>query len=333
MKALIYTAYGPPETLRLEDVPVPEPEAGEVLVCIVAASINSWDWDLMVGSPLGRIGSPFKPPRKVLGADIAGTVVSVGTGVERLKPGDAVFGDLSEGNWGGFAEYVAAKADALALKPDTLGFAEAAALPQAGLLALKGLQRRALKAGDRVLLNGAGGGVGTFAIQIAKAAGAHVTAVDCAEKRETLLALGADRFIDYREDDFTAEGERYDLVLDVVARRSVFAFSRVLTPGGHLVVIGGSIGTLLQVAALGSMVGRKHGQRLELLMHKPAVADLDDLAARCVKGELKPVIDSTWPLAEGAAALRRLGDGLAIGKVVITMPTPEATGTPSRQSS
>lgn len=320
MKALVYTAYGPPETLRLEDMPVPGPAAGEVLVRVAAASINSWDWDLMVGSPLGRIGSPFKPPRKVLGADIAGTVVAIGSGVERLKTGDAVFGDLSQGNWGGFAEYVAAKADALAVKPDMLGFAQAAALPQAGLLALKGLQKRALKAGDRVLLNGAGGGVGTFAVQIAKAAGAHVTAVDRAEKRGTLLALGADRFIDFRTNDFAAEDEGYDLVLDVVARRSVFAFSRALKPGGHLVVIGGSIGTLLQVAALGSIVGRKHGQRLEILVHKPAIADLDDLATRCVKGELKPVIDSTWPLTEGAAALRRLGDGLAVGKIVITMP-------------
>lgn len=320
MKALIYTAYGPPETLRLKDIPVPEPAAGEVLVRVAATSINSWDWDLMVGSPFGRIDSPFKPPRRVLGADIAGTVVAVGSGVERLKPGDAVFGDLSEGNWGGFAECVAANADALAIKPDTLGFAEAAALPQAGLLALKGMQKRALKASERVLLNGAGGGVGTFAVQLARAAGAHVTAVDRAEKREALLALGVDRFIDYREIDFTADGESYDLVLDVVARRSVFAFSRALQPGGNLVVIGGSIGTLLQVAALGALAGRKQGQRLEILMHKPTIAGLDDLADRCVRGELKPLIDSTWPLAEGAAALRRLGDGLAVGKVVITMP-------------
>jgi len=317
VRALTYSAYGPPETLRLEDVPVPEPAAGEVLVRVAASSVNSWDWDLMVGTMLGRIGGLFKPPHRILGADIAGTVVAVGEGVERLKVGDAVFGDISEGDWGGFAEYVAARADALAIKPEALGFTQAAAMPQAGLLALKGLQKRDLKPGERVLINGGGGGVGTFAVQLAKHAGAHVTAVDRADKREALLALGADRFIDYRATDFTAGTERYDLILDVIATRSPAAFARALNPGGNLVVIGGRIGALLQVAVFGGAVGRRNGRNLGILVHKPRIADLDDLAARCMRGELKPVIDSTWPLAEGAKALRRVGEGHVIGKVVI----------------
>ena len=318
MRALTYTSYGPPETLRLEDVPVPEPAAGEVLVRVAASSVNSWDWDLMVGTMLGRVGGLFRPPHRILGADIAGTVVAVGEGVERLEVGDAVFGDISAGDWGGFAEYVAAKADALAVKPEALGFTEAAALPQAGLLALNGLHKRNLMPGERVLINGAGGGVGTFAVQLARHAGAHVTAVDRADKREALLALGADRFIDYRTTDFTAGNERYDLVLDVIATRSPAAFARVLSPGGHLVVIGGRAGALLQVATFGGFVGRRNNQNLGILVHKPTIAGLDDLAARCLRGELRPIIDSTWPLAEGAKALRRLGEGHHVGKVIIT---------------
>jgi NADPH:quinone reductase-like Zn-dependent oxidoreductase len=319
MRALVYERYGPPDGLRLAQVPRPEPGPGEVLVRVRAASVNSWDWDLLTGTPMGRIGSPFRPPHKILGADIAGTVESVGQGVTRFKVGDAVFGDLSGGKWGGFADYVAADAAALAPIPGGLDFVNAAALPQAGALALQGLRRRpALGAGDSVLLNGAGGGVGTIAIQIAKGLGATVTAVDRGEKRESLLALGADAFIDYRETDFTAQSDRYDLIVDVVARHSPRTFSRCLRDGGNLVVIGGTFASILGAAALGSLVGRKRGQRLEILIHRPATADFTDLAERCLAGSLMPVIDSVYPLEDGAEALRRLGSGLAVGKVMIT---------------
>lgn len=321
MRALVYDSYGPPETLRLEDVPQPRPATGEVLVRVHAASLNSWDWDLMVGSPMGRIGSPFRPPRKILGADIAGTVEAVGDGVIGFAPGDAVFGDLSEGNWGGLAELLCARTSALALVPAGLGLVDAAALPQAGALALQALRRRPeLGAADRVLINGAGGGVGTFAVQMVKALGAHVTAVDRAEKGEALLALGADAFIDYRQTDFATGEARYDLIVDVVANRSVRAFARVLGDGGNLVVIGGTIGTLLQVAAFGALVGRQRRQRLELLIYRASVKDNAELAQRCLSGSLRPIIDAVYPLEQGAAALRRLGDGRAIGKVMVTPP-------------
>jgi NADPH:quinone reductase-like Zn-dependent oxidoreductase len=321
MRALVYDRYGPPETLRLEDVPQPRPAPGEVLVRVHAAALNSWDWDLMVGSTMGRIGSPFRPPRKILGADIAGTVEAIGDGVTGFAPGDAVFGDLSEGNWGGLAELLCARISALAPVPAGLGWVEAAALPQAGALALQALRRRPqLGAADRVLINGAGGGVGTFAVQMVKALGAHVTAVDRAEKREALLALGADAFIDYRQIDFATGEARYDLIIDVVANRSVRAFARVLSDGGNLVVIGGTVGTLLQVAAFGALVGRKRRQRLELLIYRPSPKDNAELAQRCLSGSLRPIIDAVYPLEQGAGALRRLGDGKHLGKVVV-VPT------------
>jgi NADPH:quinone reductase-like Zn-dependent oxidoreductase len=304
--------------LRLVDVPRPTPGAGEVLVRVHAASVNSWDWDLLTGTPLGRLGSPFRPQHKVLGADVAGVVEAVGEGVAALKAGDPVFGDLSEGKWGGFAEFAVAKPDELATIPDGLGFIDAAAIPQAGALALQGLRQRVgLGPNDSLLVNGAGGGVGTFAVQMAKALGARVTAVDRGEKREALLALGADRFIDYREADYTGERIGYDLILDMVARHSAQRFSRTLNDGGELVVIGGRIGSLLQVAALGPFTGKAKRQKLGLLMYRPSAADNLELAQRCVAGTLKPIIDEVCPLERGAEALARLGSGLAIGKVVI----------------
>lgn len=236
-----------------------------------------------------------------------------------LAPGDAVFGDLSEGKWGGLAELVCAKASALARVPEGLGWVDAAALPQAGCLALQALRKRPqLGPGDKVLINGAGGGVGTFAVQMVKALGAEVTAVDRAEKQDALLALGADVFIDYRQTDFAAETERYDLIIDVVANRSVGAFARVLRDGGNLVVIGGRVASLLQVAAFGALVGRGDGKRLQLLIYRASAEDSAQLASRCLAGTLRPIIDGVYPLEQGTAAMRRLGDGLAIGKVVVT---------------
>ncbi|KKB83670.1 hypothetical protein VW29_13245 [Devosia limi DSM 17137] len=319
MRALVHDKYSPPETLRLEQVPQPRPAPGEVLVRVHATALNSWDWDLMVGTAMGRITGPLRPPHKILGADIAGTVVAVGEGVTAFSPGDAVFGDLSEGKWGGLAEMVCAKASALAPIPAGLGWVEAAALPQAGCLALQALRKRPqLGPGDKVLINGAGGGVGTFAVQMVKALGAEVIAVDRAEKRDALLSLGADAFIDYRQTDFAAGSARYDLILDMVANHSAGAFARVLRDGGNLVVIGGRVASLLQVAVFGALVGRKGGKRLQLLVYRASAADSAELAARCLAGELRPIIDGVCPLEQGAVAMRRLGDGLVIGKVVVT---------------
>lgn len=318
MRALVYDRFGPPnEVLRLEDIPRPTPAPGEVLVRVHAASLNSWDWDLLAGTPMGRITAPFKPPHKILGADIAGVVEAVGEGVIAFQPGDAVFGDLSDGNWGGLAEFVAAKAAALSPIPAGLGFVDAAAIPQAGALALQGLRKRALGPESSVLINGAGGGVGTFAVQLAKSLGARVTAVDRGEKRDAVLALGADRYIDYRDTDFAAEAERYDLILDVVANRGVRRFADRLNDGGHLVLIGGTIPALLKVAVFGGLVGRKRHQSLGVLVYRVSPSDNLDLATRCLAGTVRPIIDSIYPLERGADALARLGSGLAVGKVMV----------------
>lgn len=320
MRALVFDRYGPPhDVMRLEDIPQPTPAADEVLVRVHAASLNSWDWDMLFGTPMGRLMSPFKPARRILGADISGMVEAIGAGVTEFRPGDAVFGDLSESNWGGLADYTTAKASALALIPAGINFIDAAALPQAGALALQGLRKRpSLGPADSILINGAGGGVGTFAVQMAKSLGARVTAVDKGEKRDTLLALGADRFIDYRDTDFAAEVERYDLILDVVASRGVGRFSNCLTDGGTLVVIGGTIPALLSVAILGGLVGRKRGQQLGgLLIYRASATDNLELAQRCLAGTLRPVIDGVYPLERGAEALARIGSGLAIGKVMV----------------
>lgn len=319
MRALVYERYGPPhEVLRLADGPQPKSAAGEVLVRVRAASVNSWDWDLLTGTPLGRLSAPFRPRRKVLGADVAGIVDAVGEGVTAFAPGDRVFGDLSEGSWGGFAEFAVARVGELARIPDGLSFVDAAAIPQAGALALQGLRQRAgMGAGDAILINGAGGGVGTFAVQLAKSVGAQVTAVDRGEKREALLSLGVDRFVDYREVDFAAEGIRYDLILDMVAQHSVGRFAATLNEGGNLVVIGGRIPSLFQAGVFGGMAGKARGQKLGLLIYRPSTADNLELAQRCRAGTLKAVIDGVYSLERGADALARLGSGLAVGKVVI----------------
>ena len=313
MRALVLDSYGPPETvLRLADIPQPQPKPGEVLVRVAAAALNSWDWDLLAGTSMGRIMGPFKPPFKILGADIAGTVEGVGQGVTAFKPGDAVFGDLSAGKWGGLADYVCAPATALALIPTGLSFTDAAAIPQAGGLAIQALRKfDKLGPAHTVLINGAGGGVGTFAIQLAQARGATVIAVDRAEKRDALLALGADGFIDYRSEDYTAAPARYDLIIDMVVNRPASHYARCLKPNGRLSVIGGTYAGLIGVALAGLVTREKS---LGVVVYKPARADSLDLAAKT-----SPVIDSIFPLEEGAKAFRRLGDGHHLGKIIVSV--------------
>ncbi|MBD8064625.1 NAD(P)-dependent alcohol dehydrogenase [Devosia sp. PTR5] len=313
MRALVIERYGPPEdVLRLEQVPRPQPKQDEVLVRVHATALNSWDWDSVTGTPMGRITGPFKPPFKILGADVAGTVETVGPGVTSLKRGDRVFGDLSGGKWGGFADYVCAPASVLALIPPSLSFVDSAAVPQAGSLVLQALRKfPQLGAGHIVVFNGAGGGVGTFGIQLAKATGATIIAVDRAEKREALLALGADGFIDYQSEDFTATAERYDLIIDVVANRPASHYRRCLRRGGRLVVIGGTISSLLRILVASPF---SRGKTLSILPYRISPSDNLTLAAT-----VRPVVDSTFALEDGAKALRRLGGGRAVGKVVITV--------------
>jgi len=320
MKAIVYHTYGSPAVLKLEEVAKPTPKDDEVLIKIHAASVNSWDWDLLRGKPfLARMDSPFKPKYKILGCDVAGQVEAVGKNVKQFQPGDAVFGDLSGCGWGGFAEYVCAQENALTLKPAAMTFAQAAAIPQAGVLALQGLRDQSqIQPGQKVLINGAGGGMGTFAIQLAKFWGAEVTGVDSTRKLAVMRTLGADHVIDYTQADFTKNGQRYDLILDAVAHRSLFDYKRALSPTGTLIIVGGSMGTIFQTLLLGTWFSKTGSQKLGLLIHQPN-KDLALLIELFTAGKVVPVIGRTYPLAETAAAFYALGAGDAQGKLVITV--------------
>jgi NADPH:quinone reductase-like Zn-dependent oxidoreductase len=320
MQAVVYDHFGTPEVLQLREVAVPEPKADEVLVKVHAASVNSWDWDKLLGKPaMLRWMSFGKPQHAILGADIAGTVEDAGTSVTRLRPGDEVFGDISGCHWGGFAEYVCARADVLALKAPEMSFEQAAALPQAGVLALQGLRFGGeIQPGQHILFNGAGGGVGTLGIQIAKSYDAEVTGVDSAGKLEMLRSLGADHVVDYQQEDFTRSGRQYDLIVDVIGNKSVSDYRRALAPAGTYAMIGGRSATVAEVFLKGALT-RTGRQRIGLVMHRPNIADLDRIAGLFVAGKLVPIIDTVYPLRQVQEGLRRIGAGDVKGKIIITM--------------
>ena len=321
MQAIVYTHYGTPDVLHLQDVAKPTPKDDEVLIRVHAASLNSWDLDLLRGDWVNRLisGGLQRPKLPILGCDVAGVVETVGRTVTRWRPGDAIFGDISACGWGALAEYVCAHESALTLKPAGMTFAQAAALPQAGVLALQSLcDLSPLQPGQTVLINGAGGGVGTFAIQLAKAFGAEVTGVDSTSKLARMRSLGADYVLDYTQTDFTRTGQHYDRIVDVMARRALADYQRALQPGGLFVMIGGSMALVLQTMLLGSRLAKREQKHLAVLVHQPnkGMASLLDLFAA---GKVVPVIDYCYPLAETAEAFRRLDAGDVLGKVVITV--------------
>ena len=322
MKAVVYTEYGSPEVLQLKQVEKPIPGDDEVLIKVHAASVNSWDWDLLRGVPfVNRImAGLLKPTRiKILGCDIAGQIEAVGKNVKLLRSGDEVFGDLSGCGWGGFAEYVCARDNAVTLKPASMTFEQAAAIPQAGLLALQGLRDKGqVQAGQKVLINGAGGGVGTFALQMAKSFGAEVTCVDSTSKLDMLRSIGADHVIDYTNEDFTRNGQHYDLILDVMGYHSIFDYRRALSPRGRYVMVGGCTSLVNQVLLLGPWISLSGSKKMGLLLHKPnkGLAFMKELFET---GKVVPVIDRRYPLSEVADALRYLGEGHVKGKVVISV--------------
>jgi len=315
VKAVVYERYGLPDVLRVEDVPMPAPTAGQVRVKVAATSINLSDWEGLRGSPAyARIGGLRRPARRTLGSDIAGVVDDVGAGVTRFRAGDEVYGD-NLALMGGFAEYAVAAETSLAHKPSQLTFAEASTIPQAGAIAVKGTER--VVAGSRLLINGAGGGSGSFAIQLAKRLGAHVTGVDSAAKQDFMRSVGADDVIDYRRDDFTRTSQPYDLILDLVAHRSVFAYRRALAPGGRYRCVGGSVRALLRVLTVGAVAGRVTGRSIGVLVVKEGPAHFQPLADLCVAGDIAIHIDRSFTLDEVPAALAYVGEGLALGKVVV----------------
>jgi len=321
MKAIVYRTYGNPDVLELREANKPVPKADEVLLKVHAASVNSWDWDLLRGQPfLARIGAIRKPRYSILGADVAGVVEAVGANVRDYRPGDEVFGDLSGCSWGGFAEYACASERALSRKPAGLTFEEAAACPQAGVLALQAFGDLArIRPGQNILINGGGGGVGTFAIQMARSAGAEVTAVDRADKFDLMRSLGAGRVIDYMLQDFADSGESYDYMLDVSGTRSIGTIRRTLNERGTYVMIGGRMPRIFEAMLLGPLANRFGSKRIAVLLHKPNRADQDLLAALCEAGNMRPVIDRQYPLSETAEAIRYVGEGHAKGKVIIRM--------------
>lgn len=325
MQAAIYTAYGSADEVECREVPTPTPGPGEVLVKVHAASANSLDWRRVYAIPaLVRFMDGLQRPKNTrLGADFAGRVAAVGPGVTAFAPGDAVFGDKSASGMGAFAEYVCASADAVTRKPDHATFEQAAALGVAAVTALQGLRGKGqLRAGQSVLVNGAGGGVGGFAVQLAKALGAgEVTAVTNARNLDLVRTLGADRAVDYGQTDFTREGHQYDLIVDVSANRAVGDYARALRPGGRCVVIGfTTLSHLAKTSLLGPLSARTRkkwvGQMGSAVPNQGDMALLADLLAA---GKLAPAIDRRFPLAETASAIRYIREGHTRGKVIITV--------------
>jgi NADPH:quinone reductase-like Zn-dependent oxidoreductase len=321
VRAIVQPKYGPPESVELRDEPVPEPAAGEVLVRVSSSSVNAADCEILHGYAFVRMASPLRPASRIVGSDVAGVVEGVGPGVDELAVGDAVMGDTSGHGYSAFAEYVAAPAGAFCRVPPGLTLEEAAAVPSAAWVAIKGVRdHRELGPDSRVLVNGAGGGMGTFAVQMAAARGARVTGVDSAAKHELLHAIGADETIDYRTQDPVDLGGAYDLILDVFARRSIRDWRRILAPDGAYLMVGGSSGRILSGFLLGTLLSRNSEQKLGLLLGWPQRRrDMDDVNALIEAGSVRPVIDRRYPLEEAAAALRRVEDGQALGKVVVTI--------------
>jgi NADPH:quinone reductase-like Zn-dependent oxidoreductase len=312
LRAVVYDRYGPPDVLRLVDVPRPTPGPAQVLVEVAATAVNLSDWECLVGSPAYvRMAGLRSPARPTLGSDISGRVVEVGSEVTRFQIGDEVYG---KGPMGGFADFAVISEKNLAREPEGLSHVEASTIPESGSIALQGVA--AATPGSRVLINGAGGGTGPFAIQLAKKAGAHVTGVDNAGKLDFMRSVGADEVVDYRATDFTRL-EPFDLVLDLVARRSVFAYHRSLRRGGRYWCVGGTARALLRVLTVGSLLGRLTDRKLGLLMVRMDPAHFTPMAEMCRAGDVRIHIDSTYPLEGVADALARVGEGKALGKVVV----------------
>lgn len=322
MKAILFDRYGGPEVLTLGEDQLPEPKKNEVLIRVRAAAVNAADWHIIRGEPLPvrLFAGLFRPKYHIPGCDAAGTVEAVGSAVTRFRPGDEVFGDATNSGWGAFAEYVAIDEATVAQKPESVSFEEAAALPTAGVTALQGLRDKGgIRPGETVLVNGASGGVGTFAVQLAKEFGAEVTGVCSGPKVEMVRSIGADRVIDYTREDLTAGGTVYDLILAANGSRKLAEYRRVLKPRGRYVQTGGGGNQLMEAMVLGPLLSRKGGQQMGNILMKPNAADLELLAGLLAARKVIPVIDRRYPLNEVPEAIRYVEEGHAKGKVIITV--------------
>jgi NADPH:quinone reductase-like Zn-dependent oxidoreductase len=323
MKAIVRTKYGSPDVLELKEVERPTPKDNEVLIKVHAASLNAYDWHMLTADmfPVRLMGGGLlKPKRKILGADVAGRVEAVGGNVTQFQPGDDVFGDIAGSGGGSFAEYACARENLLASKPANLSFEEVAAVPLAGITALQALRDRGqIQPGQSVLINGASGGVGTFAVQIAKSFGAKVTAVCSTGKMDMVRSIGADQVIDYTKEDFTKNGQHYDLILAANGYHPILDYRRALSPKGIYVVAGGSVAQMIQVFLLGPLISRTGSRKMGFMYTKLSQKDLAFIKELLETGKVKPIIDRRYPLSEVSEALRYLGEGHARGKIVITV--------------
>lgn len=320
MKALIIDKYGSPDSLKLKEVEKPKPKENEVLIKVHATAINSWDWDYVTGRPyLYRLFSGlFKPKFRIPGLDVAGVVEAVGSNVKRLKLGDEVIGDISTSNWGAYAEYVCAKEEVFAIKSAKMSFEEAASIPHAGCLAYQGLDfDKKLQPGKKVLINGAGGGVGTFALQMLKSIDAEVTCVDREDKLKKLLSMGADRTIDYNKTDFTKEGVKYDYILDNNARKKVSDYKRALKPDGVFAATGGRHALVFGLLLFKPFYSIGTSKNLQIVAHRPSRENLESIIKLYNDGLLKPVIGKIYSLSEVPEALNELGNARHFGKLVV----------------
>ena len=323
MKAITRTKYGSPDVLELKEVEKPTPKDDEVLIKVHAASLNAYDWHMLTADmfPVRLMGGGLlKPKMKILGADVAGRVEAVGRNATQFRPGDDVFGDVAGSDGGSFAEYACGRENGLASKPDNLSFEEAAAVPMAALTALQALRDKGrIQPGQKVLINGASGGVGTFAVQIAKSFGAEVTAVCSTGKMDMARSIGADQVIDYTKEDFTKNGRHYDLILAANGYHRILDYRRALSPKGIYVVAGGSPAQMIQALLLGPLISRTGSRKMGAMMARINQKDLAIIKELLETGKVKPIIDRRYPLSEVPEALRYLGEGHARGKIVITM--------------
>lgn len=321
MKAIVFTKYGAPDVLQLKEMPKPSPGEEEVLVKIHATAVNDYDWSMVRGKPyLYRLMfGLWKPKKQIPGMELSGTVEAVGKNVRAFQVGDAVFGDISEYGFGSFAEYLCIHEKALVLKPAAMSFEEAAAIPHASLLAHQGLvEIGKIQKGQQILINGAGGGVGTFGLQLAKLYDAEVTGVDTGNKLGMMQSIGFDHVIDYKKEDFTKNGQRYDLILDAKTNRSIFSYARSLKPNGTYVTVGGYLSSLLQLLMLKPLLSASSEKRFHILALKPNkdIAYINELFEA---GKLKTVIDGPYTLSQTPEAVQYFGEGKHQGKVVISV--------------
>src|SRR6266498_3726427 len=326
MKAIVNTTYGSPDVLQFKDVEKPSPTDDEVLIKVHAASVNAADLHFLRADPflIRFMSGLLKPKTTILGADIAGRVEAVGKNVTQFKPGDEVFGDISGCGWGGFAEYVCVSETALALKPTNLSFEEAAAVPMAAVTALQGFHYAGqVQPGQKVLINGASGGVGSFAVQLAKAFGAEVTAVCSTRNLAQARSIGADHVIDYTKEDFTQNGQRYDLILAANGYHPLSDYKGALSPKGIYVMTGGSGAQMFQAMLQGPIISMTGRKTMANMLVKPNKNDLVFMKELLEAGKVVPVIDRRYPLSEIPEALRYLEEGHARGKVVIAIGTEQ----------